>query len=222
MRRLLFLTVSLALTLAFSAACGDDDSTAKTPSRGASTTVATAPAATTTSAGASATATTKPATTPATDGTVDPLNPGQQTPWTVKSNPDPFNGVATVNALRMGLHPELGGWERIVFEFAGPELPPAVVQYVTKATSCGSGQPATVGGTEIFEVAMTSAQAHDAQGKATLPTQMTGPGGTVIAGGVSTCDFEGHVTWDFGFKGKHNFKVTTLTSPTRLVIDVKQ
>jgi hypothetical protein len=214
-RRLSFLALSLGLVLTVSTACGDDDSSAKTPTPAASATKpgATSPA---------ATATTKPATTPPTDGTVDPLNPGQQTPWTVKSNPDPFKGVAAVNALRMGVHPELGGWERIVFEFAGPELPPATIQYVTKATSCGSGQPATVGGTAIFEVAITSAQAHDAQGKATLPAQMTGPGGTVIVGGLSTCDFEGHVTWDFGFNGKHNFKVTTLTSPTRLVIDIKQ
>jgi hypothetical protein len=220
MRRLSFLTLSLGLALTVSGACGDDDSSSKTPA--ASTTTATTPAATATSAAASATAATKPATTPPADGTVDPLNPGQQTPWTVKSNPDPFNGVATVNALRMGVHPELGGWERIVFEFAGPQLPPATVQYVTKATSCGSGQPATVGGTAIFEVAITSAQAHDAQGMATLPAQMTGAGGTVIVGGLSTCDFEGHVTWDFGFNGKHNFKVTTLTGPTRLVIDIKQ
>ena len=160
--------------------------------------------------------------TPTADGTVDPLGAGQQTPWTVKSNPDPLSGIVTVTALRMGLHPELGGWERIVFEFAGTALPPATIQYVSGATACGSGQPVVVPGSAVLEVAITQAQAHDNQGNSTLPQQMAGPGGTVINSGKSSCDFEGHVTWDFGLNGKHNFKVMTLTNPTRLVIDIKQ
>ncbi len=160
--------------------------------------------------------------TPMADGTVDPLGAGQQTPWIVKSNPDPLSGIVTVTALRMGLHPELGGWERIVFEFAGTALPPATIQYVSGATACGSGQPVVVPGSAVLEVAITQAQAHDNHGNATLPQQMAGPGGTVINSGASSCDFEGHVTWDFGLNGKHNFKVMTLTNPTRLVIDIKQ
>jgi len=160
--------------------------------------------------------------TPMADGTVDPLGAGQQTPWIVKSNPDPLSGIVTATALRMGLHPELGGWERIVFEFAGTALPPATIQYVSGATACGSGQPVVVPGSAVLEVAITQAQAHDNQGNSTLPQQMAGPGGTVINSGKSSCDFEGHVTWDFGLNGKHNFKVMTLTNPTRLVIDIKQ
>jgi hypothetical protein len=194
-------------------ACGDDDSTKTTP-----TAAAQSPSGT---SAATNTAATKTATPPA-DGTVDPLGGGQQTPWTVKGSTDPFPGVATVDALRTGLHPELGGWERIVFEFAGPDRPPGVVQYVDKAVSCGSGQTVTTQGTAILEIAFTSAQAHNNSGQPTIPNTLPGPGGTVIIGGVSSCDFEGHVTWDFGLNGKHNFKVSTLTGPTRIVIDIKQ
>jgi hypothetical protein len=221
-RILPFLAILASATVLFGAvACGDDDSTKTTPTAAAT---AVASATTAVSSPSAATATKAPATTTAVataEGTVDPLGSGQQTPWTVKGN-ESLTGNVTVTALRSGLHPEQGGWERLVFEFAGNDQPPATIQYVTKATQCGSGQAVTTTGSDILEVAMTHAQAHDDSGKATLPQTMPSPGGTAITGGVSSCDFEGHVTWDFGMNGKHNFKVTTLTSPTRLVIDVKQ
>lgn len=219
-KSLAFLLIVAASLMLLAAACGDDDSTNTTPTTAAQSASATS-AATNTATPAATTAPTKTAPPPA-DGTVDPLGGGQQTPWTVKGSINPFPGVATVAALRMGLHPELGGWERIVFEFAGANRPPAVVQYVDKAVSCGSGQTVTTQGTAILEVAITNAQAHDNAGKATIPNTLAGPGGTVINSGVSSCDFEGHVTWNFGLNGKHNFKVSTLTNPTRIVIDIKQ
>ncbi len=213
------------------AACSDVTDDRATPtgaaSLPASATAATPRPATTTAATATSprqaatAATTRPPTPPA-DGTVDPLGAGQQTPWPVKGSADPFPGVATVIALRAGVHPELGGWERIVFEFAGTGRPPALVQFVDKAVACGSGQAVVTQGTAVLEVAIASAQAHDGSGKATIPTTLGSPGGTVINGGVSSCDFEGHVTWDFGLNGKHNFKVSTLTNPPRIVIDIKQ
>jgi hypothetical protein len=220
----LALIAVVGLLALFAAACGDDDDN-KTPTA-AATTAASPSAAASTAANSTATAT-KPAaatatSSPAADGTIDPLGAGQQTPWTVKSNPDPINGVVTVNALRTGFHPELGGWERIVFEFQGTQRPGATVQYVTKATSCGSGQAVQVPGDTILEVAITNAQAHDNAGKSTLPPTIAGASGTNFQGGASSCDFEGHVTWDFGLTGKHNFKVTTLENPVRIVIDIKQ
>lgn len=211
------------LVLPFAAACGDDNSS-NTPTAVATATTSPATSATAPSASpstsATSVATAAPSATAPSDGTVD-TTPGQQTPWTVPSNPNPISGVVTVTKLRMGLHPEDGGWERIVFEFDGTQLPGAVVQYVNQATSCGSGQAVTVNGSAILEVAITNAQAHDNNGVATLTSPAAGPGGTVINQGVSSCDFEGHVTWDFGLNGKHNFKVSTLTNPVRLVIDIK-
>jgi hypothetical protein len=214
------------LVLPLVAACGDDN-TASTPTPGVTATAsslassATAAPSSSASASASVAATASASSTADSDGTVDTAA-GQQTPWTVPSNPNPISGVVTVTKLRMGLHPEDGGWERIVFEFDGTQLPGAVVQYVNQATSCGSGQAVTVNGSDILEVAITNAQAHDNSGTATLTSPAPGPGGSVINQGVSSCDFEGHVTWDFGLNGKHNFKVSTLTNPVRLVIDIKQ
>lgn len=226
MRILPLLAVLAGVTVLLgTVACGDDDDAKTTP------TVATAVASATTvsspSAAASSTATkpaasaTKPTASATAEGTIDPAGAGQQTPWTVKGN-ESLTGSVIVTELRSGLHPEQGGWERIVFEYAGADQPPATIQYVSKASQCGSGQPVSTTGSDILEVAITHAQAHDNAGKVTLPPTLPSPGGTAITGGVQSCDFEGHVTWDFGMNGKHNFKVTTLTNPTRLVIDVKQ
>ncbi len=207
------LAMAVAITSAAFVACNGDDKSAQ-PTPAAATTTSAA-ATTTKRAGASAAAT------PA-DGTVDPLGGGQTTPWTVKPPKEPVTGVVIVKDLRMGVHPELGGWERIVFEFSGDAWPPGTVQYVGKAVSCGSGQAVTgLKGSTILEVAFTSAQAHDNAGKATIPATITGPGKTVV-NGIQSCDFEGHVTWDFGLTGKQNFKVSTLPNPPRVVIDVKQ
>ncbi len=38
---------------------------------------------------------------------------------------------------------------------------------------------------------------------------------------LQTCDFEAELTWAVGMKGERPFKVTTLSSPPRLAIDVK-
>lgn len=205
--------------LAF-AACGDDDDDA-TP---------TAAAATATTAGEAQTATKPPATattgvqpTVAPDGTVDPLNAGDTKPVTVKGNPDPFTSIAILEDVRMGVHPEQGGWERIVFEFAGSGQPPATVEYVTTgAVACGSGQTVALPGTTVLHVRIASTQAHNDTGNATIASpNMTGPGNTILKA-TQTCDFEGVVVWDLGMKGTRNFKVTKLINPTRLVIDVKQ
>jgi hypothetical protein len=221
MRRLVLLPASLALlALPFLVACSDDGSD-KTPTP--ATTTAIAPAAESpspTAPTATVATTAAPSPTVAANGTADPPGNGQQTPWTVKSDPDPSTDVVVLKDVRVGVHPEEGGWERIVFEFQGNVRPAATIQYVDKASQCASGKDADVDGAAILEVAITGADAHDSGG-ATVPATIDGPG-TTISGGTQTCDFEAHVTWDFGLDAKHNFKVTTLTNPIRIVIDVKQ
>jgi len=222
MRRLALIPAGiLFLALPLFAACSDDDSdktptVAATATAGASVTASGSPTNAPSTSPTTATSATPPA-----DGTVDPLGSGQQTPWTVKSDPDPSSAVVVLDDVRMGVHPEEGGWERIVFEFQGTQRPAATIEYVDKATACGSGEDVTIDGNAILQIAITGADAHDTSGNATVPSTITGPG-TAIKGGTSTCDFEAHVTWDFGLDAKHNFKVTTLTNPTRIVIDVKQ
>ncbi len=43
--------------------------------------------------------------------------------------------------------------------------------------------------------------------------------GPALLQAMQTCDFEGEVTWALAVNGKKAFAVTTLRTPTRLVID---
>jgi hypothetical protein len=168
---------------------------------------------------------TLPATSPSpgarVDGTVDPLGFGGTEPVTVKSNPDPLTGIVVLSDIRIGVHPEEGGWDRIVFEFRDT-LPGASIAYVPNVTACGSGLPVTLRGSAVLQVRFSQTQAHDDAGRPTTGrTTLDGPGGTILQA-RQTCDFEGVVTWALGVSGRQRFKVTTLSSPRRLIIDIKQ
>jgi hypothetical protein len=158
---------------------------------------------------------------PRVDGTVDPLGFGGTEPETIKSNPDPAPGSATLANVRIGVHPEEGGWDRIVFEFKS-HLPAGRVSYEASAVACGSGAPVSIPGNAVLLVSFTGTDAHDDAGRLTIPTTtLEGPGKTILQA-RQICDFEGHVTWALGISGKQQFKVTRLQNPTRVVIDIRQ
>jgi len=154
------------------------------------------------------------------DGTVFPQNPGSTDPTPIKSNPDPITEAATLVDVRVGAHPESGGWDRIVFEFED-ERPAGVVEYVDEAASCGSGNAVTLPGEAILAVRFDATNAHDDNGRLTIDaTEVNGPG-NIILKSVSTCDFEAVVSWAIGLKSMRNYKVSLLENPSRVVIDVK-
>lgn len=206
-----------AMTWLLLAACGDHGATPST-----ATAVGATPAATATKTSTpAASANTAPAT-PNDDWTVDPLGAGGTDPVTVKANPENQTGAVLLKDVRMGVHPELGGWDRIVFEFSGAARPAATIEYVSSAAQCGSGAPVTVKGSAILAVRVSGAAAHDEAGQpAFAKKELPGPGTTILEA-KAACDFEGVVAWAVGIKAKQPFKVTTLQNPTRLVIDVKQ
>ena len=155
------------------------------------------------------------------DGTVAPQNFGSTDPVTVKSNPDPLRGTALLRDVRLGVHAEEGGWDRIVFEFAG-DLPPGAISYVPSVVACGSGAPVTVQGGAVLAVRFDQTAAHTEAGQPTVARRVIeGPGGTILEA-RQTCDFEGEVSWAVGVKGRQRFKVTLLENPRRVVIDIQQ
>jgi hypothetical protein len=214
MQRFCLLSPALILLPILALACNSGEEPAPIPTATAQAATATRPPATNPpQPGATPTL-------PPVEGTIDPLGFGSTDPVTVKANPDPPVGVSLLTALRTGAHPEQGGWDRIVFEFQG-SLPYADIRYVPAVMQCGSGAPVQVTGTNILLVRLQPANAHTEAGQPTLPSQtIPGPGNAVLQG-RSACDFEAHVDWAFGIKGMQRFKVTTLTNPSRLVIDVK-
>jgi hypothetical protein len=215
-RRLSLFLLPLSIVL-FAACNGEDDdaptATATVPATSAGSATATSPAtAAPTTAAPSATAV---------DGTVAPQNPGAKDPVTTKSRPDPLTGTPVLKDVRMGVHPENGGWERIVFEFEGG-LPGAEVRYVPSISGCGSGMAVSLQGTAVLSVRFEGAAQHNEAGQSTFaPQTIDGPGNTILEA-KQWCDFEAVLGWAMGVKADQNFKVTTLDSPPRLVIDVKQ
>ena len=237
MKVLVFLLVPL---LAFSAvACGgDDDSdptavpTVEAPSEvpespTAEPTGTSEPEATNTP---EATATAQPTpgepTVPPTDGTVFPQNPGATDPHPLKPLPDPAQGIYVLTDVRVGAHPESGGWDRIVFEFEDVEgvpgaHPGGLIEYTEDVSQCGSGDAVEVEGEAILHVRFEMTQAHDEAGQATVDElEIDGPGNAIVHS-RSICDFEGIVEWAVGTSGEENFKVALLEDPSRVVIDVK-
>ncbi|MCK9518135.1 MAG: hypothetical protein M0R74_03760 [Dehalococcoidia bacterium] len=196
--------------------CGDDDDD-ETPTAAATTAAATETATSTVTAGetAAGTATVTATGTAAEDGTPAP-DGGQTTPFDVKADPEDFAGNITVVDVRTGGHANA---DRIVFEFDGPALPAARIEYVESAVQCGSGEEVEIKGEAILQVRIDHAVGHTEAGQPTIDEMVDGPGGT-IEEAIRICDFEGVVTYAVGTTGEQNFVVTTLKSPTRLVVDV--
>jgi hypothetical protein len=144
----------------------------------------------------------------------------------MKSLPDPNTGIYVLTDVRVGAHPESGGWDRIVFEFDPVEgfpgaHPGGIVEYVDEVFGCGSGMPVAVQGDAILRVRLDATQAHDDNGNLTIDaTEIEGPGNSIIEA-MSFCDFEGIVEWAIGVPAEQNFKVVFLENPARIVIDIK-
>jgi hypothetical protein len=96
------------------------------------------------------------------------------------------------------------------------------VQYVsTPVHADPSDLPVTVAGDHVILVHMAMASGIDLAGAPTY----TGPtafsvGYPAVAGLARVGDFEAVLTWAIGVTTMPPFKVTTLTDPPRLVIDI--
>ena len=185
---------------------GDDDA--------ATTSSATTPTTTTTTA----TTPTTTATTPQPQG-IDPLTGASTRPVVVRAS----NGsTALLRAVRAARNE---GYDRIVFEFANA-LPGYDVRYVQPPVrQDGSGAVVQLKGAHLLRVRMENALDADLT-KPSAPSTYDGPGRfdpatPEIAELVRTGGFEAVLTWVAGLRDRVDFRVTTLSGPPRLVVDVR-
>ena len=191
MLRRLFPLLTIVLVLAM--ACSDDDST---PPPATATIGSGSPAAQSPTAGGTSSSGSPAARTPTfgpIEGTVNPANQGGTDPVKVGPIPNPLppapQGIPVLEDVRVGAHPEDGGWDRIVFEFQS-DLPGGRIEYVRSVAQCGSGMPVQLRGNAILQVKLDAAQAHNEAGQATIrANQLQGPGGAILEA-RQTCDFE--------------------------------
>ncbi len=131
-------------------------------------------------------------------------------PTTSSANP-----VAQVSDVRVGAHP---GYDRIVFEFVGTGRPQLTVAFAQPPfVGDASGQTINVAGSTFLSLKL-----YDASGYPTYtgPNAFS-PGYPALKALVNTGDYEGYVTWIAGLNGSTCYRISTLTGPTRIVVDIQ-
>ncbi|WP_107659225.1 AMIN-like domain-containing (lipo)protein [Nocardia suismassiliense] len=164
--------------------------------------------------------------------TANPATPTTSTTGTLAEAPTaprdtaPKRGTAsgdaglTVTGIRIGHQP---GFDRVVYDLGGKGTPGWIVQYTDRAVQDGSGKPIEVAGKSILEVQILGSvyPFDSAETPYAGPDPATEPSAPGIAGVYRTTVFEGTTQSFIGINGdRPGFAVTTLTNPTRLVIDV--
>lgn len=126
--------------------------------------------------------------------------------------------VPVLTNIRTGLHP---GYDRIVLDMSGP-APGVSYRLVDELIADGSGDIVWLTGEHFIEVVANPAAAHNASGNPTY----TGPQkfrtrnlSNVMAVAI-TGDFEAYLSVGLGTRTRTWVRTFTLTSPTRVVIDV--
>jgi len=165
-------------------------------------------------------------TTAATPGTttedIDPL---------ANAGTDPVEGAAAgsetalLERIAVGRHE---GYDRVVFQFKN-DLPGYRVEYVEPPLKeDGSGKSVSVSGNAVVMVRMEPASGFDlntAEGVMVYkgPKRIEGAsaGTSVVQELVRTGDFEAVLSWAIGLSDKVDFRVTTATSPARLIVDFR-
>jgi len=133
----------------------------------------------------------------------------------------PSAATSHLVAVRIARQP---GFDRLVFEFEGA-LPGYSVAYTGRPIMGTSGKEISVEGGAVLQVRMAHASGVDLTG-ATLRQTYAGPdrirpaGTAGVAEAVRVEDFEAVLTWVVGVRSQTPFRVTPLTSPSRLVVDV--
>jgi hypothetical protein len=131
----------------------------------------------------------------------------------------PAPASVTLRSVRTGRNE---GFDRVVFEFDGAQVPGYRIEYVEKPViKCGSGDPTELSGQGALQVTLTPAQAHEG-GTVTVAERARKPALPALLELKLTCDFEGEVVWALGTpKAPQPYRVLELREPTRLVVDVQ-
>jgi hypothetical protein len=122
----------------------------------------------------------------------------------------------TLVDVRAGRHP---GFDRVVFQFRGA-VPQHRIRYVDQLVQDGSGNPVSVAGAADLEVVFHGANAHNQDGSPSVSPRRFSPGLPAVKEIAQVGDFEAVVSYGIGIDHRRPIEVSTLSGPSRLVIDV--
>jgi len=132
------------------------------------------------------------------------------------ATPAGAQSTPTLVDVRAGRHP---GFDRVVFEFQGA-VPEHHVRYVGQLVEDGSGAPVSVAGSADLEVVFQGANAHEEDGTPSVSPRRFSPGLAAVKEVAQIGDFEAVVSYGIGLDRRRPLTVSTLSGPSRLVIDV--
>lgn len=124
-------------------------------------------------------------------------------------------GYPTLRNVRWAAH---DGYDRIVFDFSGG-TPGYDIRYGT-LTGEGTGTPIALAGSADLVVRFSTARAHTDDYTPTYRLRTLDPGLTSLKQVKFGGDFEGYVSAGLGLREVAGFRVSILSGPPRVVIDV--
>jgi hypothetical protein len=142
--------------------------------------------------------------------------PQSTDPW-----PDSSRGGTYPTAVRAAAQ---NGFDRVVMEFAGPDAPSYRASYVDEASFEGSGDPIDVAGTVFLRVdmAIVLSPSDREEDNSLMFTGPVATGDAAVSGIYAEGPFEGYSVLHIGLDGARDFRVSTLTDPARIVVDIKR
>jgi hypothetical protein len=124
-----------------------------------------------------------------------------------------------VTAIRSARQP---GYDRLVIQFAG-RMPAYDIRYVPHLYQDGSGKLVSLAGAKDLRIRLDGTAAHTSSGHTSLTTVAhRTPLLPALREWALIGDFEGVVTVGAGISETLAFRVSELSSPNRLVIDIRQ
>lgn len=174
----------------------------------------------------SASATASSSTPPVTDSPSAQPSPSEAVAAPFGLAPSSAPGIPDLSQAGVGVAARVGrhtGYDRVVYEFNGPQPPRFVVRYVDEAIGDPSGEVVDVDGDSILEVLAYGVYYPEHGEPAPPPVSAASLRGTVVASVTPIYGgFEGIAQQFIGLRGeKRLFRVFTLTGPSRLVIDIQ-
>ena len=140
--------------------------------------------------------------------------------WTKKLVERKKEGIATVT-LRQVRAADQTDFDRVVFEFKDGEVPGYRIEYVPSITDT-AGTAHKLFGKAFLRVDMNPAWAHSNEtGAPSLSEREKRVNLSTIIEFKQVEDFEGIVSYALGLSKRKPFRVTEMSNPARLVIDIK-